>query len=173
MKATAWIWKEGKAFLLLFAYFLFYYGIFIVLKKLILAHYHIGYYGLGGAVLGALISAKAVMTVESTALAKILRTSAPFLKVLCDCLLYTALALIFLYIEKVVELARHEGSLRLAFASVGHDDDLPQFLAMVLWAGLSFLGYSVFAAISRHMGHGELYRLFFTPPAKSGKQSGS
>ncbi len=74
MKATTWIVKEGKVLLLLFAYFLFYYGIFIVLKKLILAHYHISFYGLGGAVLGALISAKAVRTVERTPLAK---SSAP------------------------------------------------------------------------------------------------
>jgi hypothetical protein len=163
---TEWIFKEGKALAILFLYFLFYYGIFIILKKLILAHYHISFFGFSGAVLGALISAKAVMIVESTALSKVLRSAAPFLKVIFDCFLYTTLALILLYLEKVVELAHKEGNIRLAFLTVGRDDDLAQFFAMVIWAGLSFLGYTVFSAISRHLGHGELIRLFFTSPGK-------
>ena len=162
MKIVHWLQKEGKAILILTLYFFFCYGMLVVLKKLILLHYHISFFGLGAAVLGALISAKAVLIIESTPLAKILRESAPALKVIYDCLLYTTLALFLLYAEKIFEVWRHEGTLRMAFFTVGKDADQSIFCATVIWAGLSFLGYAVFAAIGRHLGRGELIRLFFT-----------
>lgn len=164
MKALAWLKKEAMEMAVLFLYFSFYYLIFIVLKKLILAHYHISFYGFGAAMLGALISAKAVLVIESSPLSKPLHKAAPFLKILYDTILYTTLALTFLYLEKIVELAHKEGTFRLAFFSVGQDDDVYLFSAMVGWAGLCFLGYAVFAAISRHLGPGKLVRFFFKPP---------
>ncbi len=167
MKAWHWILKEGKAILLLTLYFLVCYGIVIISKKLILAHYNISYLGFGAALLGALISAKAVLIIESSPLHRAFHTSAPALKAVCDCLLYTLLAFILLYLEKVIELERKEGNLRLVFLTVGRDDDLSEFFATVLWVALAFLGYALFSAINRHLGPGELYRLFFTPKAKS------
>jgi hypothetical protein len=161
---TKWIIREAKALFLVTLYFLFCYGTIIIIKKLILAHYNISYFGFGAAILGALISAKTVLIIESTPLGKTFHSRLPILKIIFDCLLYTALALILLYVEKVIELGYKEGNYRLAFATVDHDDDLSGFFAMVLWAAISFLGYAVFSAISRHLGPGELYRLFFTAP---------
>jgi len=163
MKILHWLRKEGKAILILTLYFFFCYGMLVILKKLILLHYNISFFGFGAAVLGALISAKAVLIVESTPLAKILRESAPALKVIYDCLLYTTLALILLYAEKTFEIWHQEGTLRMAFFTVGKNEGLSVFCATVIWAGLAFLGYAIFAAIGRHLGHGELIRLFFTP----------
>ncbi len=171
MKAIERVVREGRAFIALSLYFLFCYGTVVLLKKLILAHYHISFFGFGAAILGALISAKAVLVIECSPLSRVLDSAAPFLKVIYDCLLYTLLALLFLYLEKVLELAHKEGHLRPAFLTVGREDDLSQFFAMVLWAGLSFLGYAVFAAISRHLGPGELFRLFFTPRGKKDKHA--
>ncbi|MCE0498739.1 MAG: hypothetical protein LV481_12410 [Methylacidiphilales bacterium] len=164
MKTIQWLKKEVKELAVLFLYFAFYFGIFIALKKLILAHYHISFYGFGAAMVGALIAAKAVLVIESTPLSKPFHSSAPFLKILYDTLLFTALALVFLYLEKGLELAHKEGTFRLAFLTAGPGDDWYQFCAMVGWAGLSFLNYAVFAAISRHLGPGELWRLHFTAP---------
>jgi hypothetical protein len=166
MKIVAWLKHEAKALLAVFFYFLFCYGVIIILKKLILAHYHISYFGFGAAVLGALISAKAVLVIESTPLAKVLASAKPYLKVIYDCFVYTTIALLFLYLEKLLELAHKEGNIRLAFFTVGDEDDLSQFTAMVIWAGLSFLGYAVFSAMDRHLGKGELFKLFFTSRGK-------
>ncbi len=170
MKALSWLKREGKSFLATFLYFLGYYAVFIILKKLILAHYHISYFGFGAAILGALISAKAVLLIESTPLSKVLGQAAPFLKVIYDCFLYTTLAVMLLYAEKVFELTRQEGTLRLAFVTLHKEDDLSLFCATVIWAALAFLGYAVFSAISRHVGHGELFRLFFTPRGKQASE---
>jgi len=166
MKITAWLLREGKALIAVFIYFLCCYGIIILLKKLILAHYNISYFGFGAAVLGAFISAKAVLVIESTPLAKVLISAKPYVKVIFDCLVYTSIAVSLLYLEKVVELAHKEGNLRLAFLSVGHEDDLSQFAATVILAGVAFFGYAIFSVLRRHLGHGELYRLFFTAPKK-------
>ena len=156
MKALHWLAKEVKEMAILFLYFAFYYSIFIVLKKLILAHYAISFYGLGAALVGALIAAKAVLVIQSTALSKPFRSSPPYLKILYDTFVYTTLALIFLYLEKTLELLHEEGSFRLAFTTAGHQDDWAGFCAKVGWAGLCFLGYAYFAAMSRHLGAGEL-----------------
>jgi len=167
MKIVHWLKKEGTAFCVLVLYFFFYFGIFIIFKKLILAHYHISFYGFGGAVLGALIAAKAVLAIENTPLSKHLDSAAPCQKILYDAFVYTTLALIFLYVEKTLELYHKEGTLRLAFLTAGRDDDVYLFCATVGWGALSFFTYAVFAAISRHLGPGELLRMLFTPRVKA------
>jgi len=164
MKTIRWLKEEAKSLAVLFLYFAFYFGVFIVLKKLILAHYNISFYGFGAAMVGALIAAKAVLVLESCPQPKKLRTSAPVWKVIYETLLYTTLALVFLYLEKSLELMRKEGTFWLAFLSARHEDDSYEFCAMVGWAGISFLGYAVFSTISQHLGRGELLRLFFTSP---------
>ncbi len=155
----------------LFVYFAFYFTIFIVFKKLILADYHISYYGFGAAMIGALIAAKAVIVVEKSPLSKPLRYAAPYLKIIYDTLLFTLLALVFLYLERVVETIHKEGMWRMAFLTAGKVEDWYKFCATVGWAGLSFLGYSFFAAMNRHMGAGALLKLLFTPPAKAAAPS--
>jgi hypothetical protein len=164
MKTIHWLKEETKSLAVLFLYFSFYFGIFIVLKKLILAYYHISFYGLGAALVGALIAAKAVLVIESCPMPKVLRSTAPFWRILYETLIYTALALILLYLEKTLKLLHKEGTFRLAFFTASHEDDMYGFCAMVGWAGLSFFNYAVFAALGRHLGPNELLSLFFTPP---------
>lgn len=164
MKTAHWLKRETKSLAVLFLYFLFYFSIFIILKKLILAHYDISFYSSGAAIVGALIAAKAVLVIECSPLSKPFHSAAPFLKVLYDTFVYTSLALLFLYVEKVLELAHKEGTFRPAFLGVGQEGDGYEFCAKVGCAGVAFLSYAVFAAISRHLGPGELLRLFFTPP---------
>ncbi|HEV3273165.1 MAG TPA: hypothetical protein VGZ93_13380 [Candidatus Methylacidiphilales bacterium] len=164
MKTMHWLKGEAKALVVLFFYFLFYFSIFIILKKLILAHYHIGFYSSGAAIVGALIAAKAVLVIESSPLSRPFRSAAPLLKVIYDAFVYTTLALVFLYLEKVLELVHKEGTFRPAFLTAGHERDGYEFCAKVGCAGVAFLGYAVFAAISRHLGPGELLKLFFTSP---------
>jgi hypothetical protein len=164
MKTIHWLKEEAKALAVLFLYFFFYFGVFIVLKKLILAHYHISFYGFGAALVGALIAAKAVLVIESSPLSRPFHSSAPFLKILYDTFVYTTLALLFLYLEKTLELLHKEGTFRLAFITAGREDDGYEFCAKVGWGGLCFFGYAFFAAINRHLGHGELLRLLFRSP---------
>jgi hypothetical protein len=164
MKTIHWLKHEAQKMATLFVYFAFYFTIFIVFKKLILAHYDISYYGFGAAMVGALIAAKAVLIVESSPLSRPLRSAKPYLKILYDTLLYTTLSLIFLYLERVLELVHKEGTWRMAFLTLGKMEDWYQFLATVGWAGLSFLGYSFFAAINRHWGEGAVLKMLVTPP---------
>ncbi len=163
MKAIQWLRRETKAFALLFIYFCVYFGIFIVLKKLILAHYDISFYGLGAAVVGALIAAKAFLVIESLPLPRFLSASSPFLRAGYQAVICTFLALIFLYLEESLKLIKTEGTFRLAFFRARHESDVYEFWARVGWAGFSFLHYAVLVEIGRHFRPGGLMRMLFTP----------
>src|SRR5271155_456959 len=169
MKAIKWLKNEVKELAVLFVYFAFYFSIFIVFKKLILEGYNISFYGFGAAMVGALLAAKAVLVIESCPLPKSLRSAAPYLKVIYETLLYTALALVFLYLEKSLELMHKEGSFRLAFLAATHEDDFYEFCAKVGWAGLCFLNYAVFAAINGHLRPKQLWHVFFMTPLVEGE----
>ena len=167
MKTLHWLKDEAKAVAVLFVYFAVYFNVFIVFKKLILAHYDISFYGFGAAIVGALIAAKAVITVEKSPLSRPFRSAAPYKKIAYDTFIYIVLALVFLYLERIVELAHKEGSWQLGFQNIGEEEDWYQFAATVGWAGLCFFGYSFFAAMNRHMGAGALLKMLFTPPAET------
>jgi hypothetical protein len=164
MKALQWLKHEMKEMIVLFIYFAFYFGIFIVLKKLILAHYQISFFGFDAVMLGALLAAKAVLVIESLPLPKFLRSAAPYLKVIYETILYTLLALVFLYLEKSLELMHKEGSFRLAFFTATREDDIYEFCATVGWASLCFLNFAIFSAINGHLSPKKLWHVFFAKP---------
>jgi hypothetical protein len=163
IRAIQWLMREGKALAVLFVCFSFYFGVFIVLKKLILAHYNISFYGFGAALVGAFIAAKAFLVIESLPLPKFLRATAPFIKIVYQVLVCTTLALMFLYIEESLKLIHKEGTFRLAFLTATRESDPYEFCARVGWAGLTFLHYGVFVEISRRLGPGVLLGWLFTP----------
>ncbi len=161
MKTTAWLLKETQAFGVRFLYFLFCYGILLLLKKLILEEYRIGFFGLGSVFVGALISAKVVLTVEHTPLSRAFLNSAPIVKVLFETLFYGLLSLVMLYAEKAFELRHQAGGFFPAFTLYAHQNDRYLFAVTLIAVTLSFSFYSVLTVIDRHLGRGELLKLFF------------
>jgi hypothetical protein len=161
VKTTAWLLKETKAFGVRFVYFLFCYGLLLLLKKLILEEYHVGFVGLGTVFIGALISAKVVLVVEHTPLTRAFVRSRPILKVLFETAFYGLLSLATLYTEKAFELREKAGGFLPAFTIVRHENDRYLLAVTLIAVTLSFSFYSVLLVIDRHLGRGELLKLFF------------
>jgi hypothetical protein len=163
VKTTAWVIKEAKAFSVRVVYFLVCYGILLLLKKLILEEYHIGFFGFGTVIIGAFISAKVVLVVEHTPLARAFSRSRPILKVLFETAFYGLLSLATLYTERAFELRDKAGGFLPAFALVRHENDRYLFAMTLIAVTLSFAFYSILTVIDRHLGRGELLKLFFRP----------
>ncbi|MGA2052579.1 MAG: hypothetical protein ABSH19_04630 [Opitutales bacterium] len=163
MKTTAWFLKEAKAFGVRTVYFLFCYGILLLIKKLILEEYHIGFFGFGNVIIGALISAKVVLVVEHTPLARTFGDSRPIVKVLFETVFYGLVSLATLYTERAFELRHQAGGFFPAYSIVLHQNDRYLFAVTLLAVTLSFSFYSVLNVIDQHLGQGELLKLFFRP----------
>jgi hypothetical protein len=166
MKAPSWLLDETKAFGLRVVYFLCCFGLLELLKKLILDEYHIGFFGFGTVAIGALIAAKVVLIFEHTPLARPFTHSRPIVKVLFETAFYGLCSLALFYAEKAFELRRAAGGFLPAFSMVQHQNNRYVFATTLLAVILAFFFYSVLSAIDRHLGRGELLKLFFRPAAQ-------
>jgi hypothetical protein len=161
MKTSSWLLKETKAFCVRLLYFLFCFGLLLLLKKLILDEYHIGFLGFGTALIGAFIAAKVVLVFEHTPLARAFNASPPIIKVLFETIFYGLLSLAVLYAERAFELRHHAGGFIPAFSVVLHQNDRYLFAVTLIAVIISFAFYSILTVIDRHLGPGELLKLFF------------
>jgi len=154
--------NETKELGIVTAYFLFCFGTILVLKKLWLEEYRIEFQALGMAAIGALIAAKVVLLLEATSIGRRFEHSAQVLDVLYKSLIYTFFAVVVLYLEQVIDLRHEFGGIRAAFINAIHHRDINRFFATLICVGVSFLGYNILSSVSRHLGEGELFRLFFS-----------
>jgi hypothetical protein len=160
---------EVKQVGLITLYFLFCFGIILWLKKLFLAQYEVEYYALSAAVVGALVIGKVVIILDKTRLGNRFEGQALYKDILYRSFVYTLVVILVLFAEHVFH-ARHEaGGIVSAAVDVFQHRDADHLLATIVCVSMSFIGYNVISAISRHLGEGELVRLFFSANMKSEK----
>src|SRR5436190_1268972 len=102
-----WLLHEIKIVWLFTLYFGISFALLLVLKRLVLAQYEIGFKGLGVAVLAALLVAKVVAVLEKVPLGPWVRQRPAAIDVLVRTILYTIGVFICVALEKGFE-ARHE-----------------------------------------------------------------
>ena len=148
-------------------YFLFCFGIILTLKKLFLADYRIEFYALSGAVVGALVAAKVVVTLDHTRAGTRFDESRPLLvAVSYKTLVYGAVAFGVLLAEKLFHAYGPAGGLAPALAEVWAHRDRNVILAKVICVGLTFAGYHLYTGIDRRLGEGTLRRIVTTGQSK-------
>ena len=164
--------KEIRAVLVTTLYFAFCFGLLVLLKRLYLAEYQIEFRGLSLALVGALIAAKVVLVLEHVSLGQWIRAHPVMLEVVLRTLLYMLGALVVLMLEKGFE-ARHEhGGFFPGVVWVFEHRNVSHVWADVVGVGGALLGFNVLVVVGRHLGEGELQRLFFSRPQKeSGTQT--
>jgi hypothetical protein len=99
--------RELRAVLLTTLYFALWFGVLMLLKRLLLAQYQIEFRGLSLALFGALVVAKVVLVLDHVPLGRWTRRHPAITDVLLRTLLYTIGVFIALLLEKAFE-DRHE-----------------------------------------------------------------
>ncbi len=154
---------ELKALLLVGLFFTAWLGSLVVLKKLILDEYHIGFAGLSAALMGALVLSKVVLILENVSLGEWVRKRAAWVEVVLRTVLYCAGVVVVLLIEKAFE-GRHEyGGLAESLRSVFQHADIYHVWVNTICLGGALLSYNVLWVIRRNLGQGGLLRLLRTP----------
>jgi hypothetical protein len=175
-KWRALIVREVKEVGRVTLYFLFCFGIILTLKKLFLADYQIAFSALSGAVIGALIAAKVVVTLDHTRAGTRFDASHPLaVAVSYKTLIYGLVAFGVLFGEQLFHGYRAQGALGAGLAEVWAHRDRNVILAKVICVALTFAGYHLFTGIDRRLGEGALWRMLVTrgsAPAEARKETG-
>src|SRR5262245_10433928 len=159
----AWVKHEVKEVGLITLYFLFCFGVALLLKKLFLADYDIKVYVVSSLVVGALVVAKVVAVLDQTRAGTRFDLTLPLgVVALYKTLIYTVAALVVLYLETVIDVYRESHSLRAAVLETWAHRDWNVLFAKVLCGGLAFAGYHFYAGLDRRLGTGTLRRLVMT-----------
>jgi hypothetical protein len=155
--------RELKEVGLVTLYFLFCFGIILILKKLVLADYHVQFYALSVAVVSALLAAKVVVVLDHTGAGTRFDSSSTLITATSyKTLLYGAAALVALGAEKLFHAYRETGGLGTAVMEMWARRDRNVILADVLCVALTFFGYHLYMGIDRRLGEGTLRRILWT-----------
>ena len=150
-----------------FLFFLTGFSLMILIIKLALAEFSIGIAVLSNAMIGALIAAKAALVLDETSLARSLEKYRRIVAVVAKTLFYAALSVLLGYVERFLEAFHKVHTLGGAILYVVSNANHFRLLAWALGTSIVFGLYFSCLEISRRMGKGELFRLFFNAPASA------
>ena len=135
-----------------------------VMFKLFVSQYEIEFSAFTKAAIAALILGKVVPLLDWAQSGYRFDTHRRAVVIACKTFIY-GLAVIVLGIgEKIFHNVREAGSLRDGISRVVANANLDRFLGLVLLISLTVGSFLVMQEISRAMGKGALFRLFFEPP---------
>jgi uncharacterized membrane protein YgdD (TMEM256/DUF423 family) len=154
---------EVKALVITTAYFIGWFGMLVLLKKLVLEEYRIAFTGVSFALVAAVAVAKVVLVLEHVSLGPRIRRLPAVFDVFLRTVLYGAGAFGILLLEKAFE-SRHEyGGFTNAISNVLEHRDIPHVCANAICVGFALLGFNTLTIVRRHIGDQELIRYFVTP----------
>src|SRR5215469_4431541 len=156
--------REFMALWPVFVFFLIGFLLLILLIKLAVEQFSIEITVLSNAVIGALLAAKAALVLDDTPLARSLEHYRRIVAVTIKVLFYGVTSLLLLCVERVLEAWHRFHGLGAAFQHV-FEHGTRWILIWALGISIVFALYFAFVEISKQMGEGELWRLFFESPA--------
>ncbi len=156
--------KEIKEILSMTLYFLFFLGLLVILKKLILEDYQIEFAGLSTAIIGALVMAKVVLLMELIPRGRWVRRQSAIVDSLLRTILYTIGVLVVMLLEKAFESRHEEGGFGPALQHVFRNRDIYQVWAGTIVVGFSLFGYNLMSVMRKYIGKHQLTNLYFSTP---------
>jgi hypothetical protein len=162
--AGRFLHKELVAIWPVFLFFLVGFLLLITLIKLALENYSIEVLAVSNAVVGALFAAKAALVLDETPLARSLARYRRISAIAVKTLLYGLATILLGYTERFLEALHKVRSFGGAFDYVINHGSHYRLLAWALGISMIFALYFSFVEISRQMGEGALWNLFFQPP---------
>jgi len=153
---------ELKAVAVTTLYFAIWLGVFIGLKKLILAEYQIQFRGFSMMLVGSLILAKVVLVMEHVPVHAWIRNRPAVFEVLYRTALYALGVFLVLILEKAFEARHEQGGFIPALTRIFQHPDMPHVLANSICAACALLAFNALSIIRRHLGDGSLVRLYMS-----------
>jgi len=161
---------EIKVVGLVTLYFAFTFGVLMLLKRLVLAQYQIGFRGLSMVLLGALVVAKVVVVLEHVPLGSWVRRRPAAVDVVLRTLLYTLGVFVVLLLEKGFERRHEAGGFGPGIVKVFQNRDVYHVWAGTIAVGGALLVFNVATILREHLGRRGLRRLFFVMPREELKK---
>ena len=163
--------REFAAAWPVFLFFVVGFLLLLLFIKLALANFSIEMTALSKAVIGALFAAKAVLILDETPLARRLEHRRRIVAVGVKTLFYGAIMLLLGYLERFLDALRRVHSFDDTVRYMIDQANLYRMLSWVLGVSLVFALYFALFEIDKHMGEGELWKLFFDDPETVGDSS--
>jgi len=158
--------EELKAVGLTTLYFAVWFGVLIVLKKLLLAEYNIEASGLSLALIGAVVVAKVVLVMEHVPLGTWVQQRAALVDVTVRTLVYTAAVAVVLLLEKGFEARHDAGGFSHAVAQVFQHRDIHHVWGNTIVVTCALFGFNALTGLRRRVGDRQLTQLFLAAPAQ-------
>ncbi len=153
--------KELKSIAGVTLYFFLWFGILMLLKKLMLKDYNIEFSGISIAIITALVMAKVVILMELIKLGPWVRRQPAIVDVMIRTIMYTLGVLFVLLLEKAFESRHEEGGFGNAMIRVFQHRDMYKILAGTLVVGLSLFFYNVFSVLKEYLSGRKFIKLLF------------
>jgi hypothetical protein len=147
-------------------FFLIAFNIILLTDSLMLKQYGIDGWALSKAAIGALIAGKAVLIADKLPLIDRFPDKPLIYNIVWKTIVYVTAALLFRYIEHVVEFMWNGGGFVAANADLWSAAVWPRFMATHIWLFVLFLAYCTLRELVRVMGREQVLQLFFGKPAR-------
>jgi len=165
MSLVSKIKNEAKEVGLVTLYFIFWFGVMLTFKKLLLAGYQVDVQVVFIAAISALIIAKIVIILDHTSAGNRFDTlHTLWLPAIYKTLIYLAIAFVLFFLENLFHAYRETGGLHWAILAVWEARDWNLTMMKLLSVGLSFLAYNFYAGLDQRLGEGTLRRKIFECP---------
>ena len=115
---------------------------------------------------GALIVAKTIVLVEALPIA-FLFPGRRILQILWKACLFTAVALLFRFVEELIPQLHRTGSLLAALKAMGSEMSWPLFAVIALWIFAGVMLYCLVVELARSAGRQKVRELFLGPGRRS------
>ena len=158
--------RELKEALPPFLFFLVLFHLIGLTKAVTLADYDLTALRATASTAGALIVAKTIVLVEALPIA-FLFPGRRILQILWKACLFTAVALLFRFVEELIPLLHRTGSLQAALKAMGSEMSWPLFTVLALWIFAGVMLYCLVVELARSAGRQKVRELFLGPGRRS------
>jgi len=142
-------------------FFLVAFHIMAFVKTLLLDAYSVTLASATIATVGAITVAKAILILDSLAIANKFSTKPLIYEVLWKTLLYTVLVIIFRILEELIPLWSKYGDLGTAVDNLTEEVSWPYIFATQIMLVVIIILYNVFTTLDRHFGEGTVRSAMF------------
>ena len=163
MSFRQWLVDELRDLTITALYFFLFLGTLILLKKLLLAEYHIGFTGLSVALVGTLVLSKVVLILEHVSFGAWTRGRPAWVDVALRTALYSFGVLVVLLVEKAFEGRHEHGGFVPSLLSIFHHAEIHHVWANAICLSGALLGFNILSVFQRHLGPGGLLRMLTDP----------
>lgn len=150
-------------------YFFVAFGLIGLLYKLFVEQYSIEFAAFSKAAVAALITGKVVLLLDWTEAGHRLNSYRRAVVVIAKTTIYALAVIVIGLGERIIDSMRKTGSLQAGINALIANANVDRFLGFVLLISLIVGAYLTTQEISRAMGKGALFRLFFEPPIDQSK----